>query len=81
LQIVGNKTGFPTFTTDVAQVISRLIKTDRDGLCHLVGNGSASWHKFAQEILRLNGFNKNRTDFLQRAEYTGEKINIIFNTT
>jgi dTDP-4-dehydrorhamnose reductase len=79
LQIVSIRTEFPTFTTDVAQGISRLIKTDRDGLCHLVGNGSANRHEFAQEILRLNGFNKNQTDFLQRAEYAGEKIKIFFN--
>jgi dTDP-4-dehydrorhamnose reductase len=49
----GNKTGFPTFTTDVAQEIDRLIKTDRRGLCQMVGCGSANRHKLTREILEL----------------------------
>lgn len=53
-----NRTGFPTFTTDVAQGIGRLIKTDRCGLCQIVSYGSANRHKLTQEILKLNGLNK-----------------------
>jgi dTDP-4-dehydrorhamnose reductase len=42
----------PTYTADLAQVIARLIETERYGVYHVTNAGECSWHDFAAEIFR-----------------------------
>lgn len=54
LQVVDDQIGSPTYTVDVAEGISMLIKTGSYGIYHMVGKGQTSWFGFAKEILRLS---------------------------
>jgi dTDP-4-dehydrorhamnose reductase len=72
LQIVDDQIGSPTFTTDVAGGIGRLIKMGNYGIYHMVNHGEVSWYGFAKEILRLSGLNGVKvepvsSDILNRA--------------
>lgn len=57
LNVVSNIITCPTFTDDLAEKIKKLV--DRRfpfGIYHITNKGSASWHQFAKEILKLAGF-------------------------
>jgi dTDP-4-dehydrorhamnose reductase len=50
VQVVGDQTGSPTFTFDLAPAIRRLAVTGRYGTYHLTNAGSCTWFAFAQAI-------------------------------
>ncbi len=51
LRVVDDQVGAPTWTGDIADVISRLLATDAGGLFHFTAAGTTSWHGFASAIL------------------------------
>ncbi len=55
VRVVNDQVFSPTYTADVACVISNLIATDYYGIFHCVNHGSCSWYDFTQEIFRLAG--------------------------
>lgn len=55
LRVVTDEVGNPTYVEDLAEAIVQLIDTHAYGVYHLVNEGAASRHAFAQEILRLSG--------------------------
>ncbi len=58
LQIVDDQVGSPTYTVDVANGISQLIKSENYGIYHMVNKGETSWYGFAKKILELSGKSK-----------------------
>lgn len=59
LRLVHDKTGSPTYATELAQAISFLINK---GVCnriyHISGEGGCTWFEYGREILRLAGIQK-----------------------
>lgn len=52
LQIVSDVIVSPTFATDLATALRRLLETQRFGLYHAVNAGAVSWYDFALEAAR-----------------------------
>lgn len=55
LKLVTDEVASPTFTVDLAQAISRLVRADATGVFHLTNAGSCSRLEWAAEVLRLAG--------------------------
>ncbi|MBI3028307.1 MAG: dTDP-4-dehydrorhamnose reductase [Candidatus Rokubacteria bacterium] len=55
LRVVDDQVGSPTYTSDLARAISRLIGGPHYGIWHLTNNGACSWHRFAAAILDAAG--------------------------
>lgn len=53
--VVSDQVGSPTYTPDVAALVSDLIESDKYGYYHVTNEGFCSWHEFASEIFRLSG--------------------------
>lgn len=55
INVVSDQIGTPTYASDLAEVILRIISGDnwRSGLYHYSNEGSTSWYGFAKEIYRL----------------------------
>jgi dTDP-4-dehydrorhamnose reductase len=73
LRVVDDQHCTPSFTTDVAAAIWRLLASGRFGLYHATNSGATTWHGFASEIFRVAGLNVPVTaipsrDFPQKAK-------------
>jgi dTDP-4-dehydrorhamnose reductase len=55
LKVVNDQWGCPTWTRDLAEAISRLIRTGRYGIYHATGQGECTWMDFARKIVELGG--------------------------
>lgn len=55
LTVVYDEVGSPTFTLDLANAISSLIKTDKYGIYHITNSDSCSWFEFAKLIFEIAG--------------------------
>lgn len=55
LTVVNDEVGSPTYTLDLAEAISKLIKTDRYGVYHITNSEGCSWFEFAKLIFELAG--------------------------
>lgn len=55
LRFVDDQRGSPTFTDDLAGMISRLLLERRPGLFHVTNQGSTSWFGFARDVLAAAG--------------------------
>jgi len=53
VRVVASEFVTPTRTTEIAQQIVALSRTDSYGLYHAAAEGACSWHEFAAEIFRL----------------------------
>lgn len=53
IRVVNDQILTPTFTSDLAEAVVKLIRTDRFGLMHISSEGECSWYKFAQAIFEL----------------------------
>ncbi len=53
--VVDDQIGSPTYATDLAQAINRLIRTDAYGIYHITNSGSCSWYQFARAIAERLG--------------------------
>ncbi len=55
LRVVNDEIGNPTYVPDLAEAITKLIRTRAYGIYHLINEGYCSRFEFTQEILRLSG--------------------------
>lgn len=55
IRVVQDQVLTPTYTVDLADALSRLIRTDRYGLYHVTNSGACSWFEFAAAIFELAG--------------------------
>jgi len=55
LRVVDDQWVTPTATTELAERVSELIRTDHYGLFHLTSAGECTWFRFAQEVFALLG--------------------------
>jgi dTDP-4-dehydrorhamnose reductase len=55
LRVVNDQILTPTFTGDLAEAVSQLIRTDAYGLYHMTAEGECSWYEFARAIFELSG--------------------------
>ncbi len=53
IRVVNDQVLTPTFTGDLASVVSGLIRTDAYGLYHVSAEGQCSWYEFAAKIFEL----------------------------
>jgi dTDP-4-dehydrorhamnose reductase len=53
LQVVHDQIGSPTYTCDLARLLSEMVLTERYGTYHATNEGYCSWYEFAREIMRL----------------------------
>jgi len=60
LSIVNDQIGSPTYTADLAKVISVLIQFDAQGIFHVANSDLCTWYTFGQAILKLSGMDKMR---------------------
>ena len=59
ISVVNDQIGTPTYTIDLINVISKLIKTNAYGIYHISNEGRCSWYDFAEKIIKLT--NKETT--------------------
>jgi dTDP-4-dehydrorhamnose reductase len=57
INVVCDQIGSPTYTADLAPLLSDMIGTEKYGTYHATNEGLCSWSEFAQEIFRLSGKN------------------------
>ena len=50
INIVNDQVGSPTYTKDLALLISRMIQTKQYGTYHATNEGYTSWYEFARKI-------------------------------
>lgn len=55
ISVVSDQMGSPTYTSDVAQMILNMIKTDDFGTYHQTNQGICSWAEFATAIFKKEG--------------------------
>lgn len=55
IKVVDDQVLTPSYTVDVAEAVAQLIPTERYGTYHISNEGECSWHRFTQEIFRLQG--------------------------
>ena len=55
LSIVNDQIGSPTYTIDLAEAISLLIRCDARGIFHVTNRDLCSWYTFSQAILKYSG--------------------------
>ena len=55
LNVVCDQVGSPTYTADLAILISDMIKTNKYGIYHATNEGVCSWYEFASKIFELAG--------------------------
>ena len=61
LDVVTDQVGQPTWTHEVAAMISNLISSPiHSGIFHATNSGQASWFEFAQELFRVSGLDPER---------------------
>ncbi len=60
LRIVTDQTGSPTYTVDLAGVLSALARRDLRGVLHVTNSGSCTWYQFGRAILELQGLGQVR---------------------
>lgn len=53
IRVVDDQVLTPTFTGDLAEVVSRLIRTEAYGLYHVSAEGECSWYEFTRKIFEL----------------------------
>ncbi len=69
LRVVVNEVANPTYTNDLAAAITRLIRTERFGIYHLVNQGAVSRWRFARDILDLTGYAETPIVRISRHEW------------
>ena len=53
--MVNDQIGSPTYTFDLARLLTDMIETDKYGRYHATNEGLCSWYEFACEIFRQAG--------------------------
>ena len=60
LAFVDDQRGHPTFASDLATMIHRLVSDRRPGLFHVTNQGAVSWYEFARAVLEAAGEDPER---------------------
>src|SRR2546428_3228603 len=55
IDVVNDQRGSPTCTSDLADAIAKLCRSDARGIIHATNRGECSWYEFASEIIRQGG--------------------------
>jgi len=55
LSVVDDQRGSPTYTTDLARALARIVPSGFYGVYHVTNGGACSWYEFAKKILALAG--------------------------
>ncbi len=55
IKVVNDQIGAPTYSKDLAVLITDMIQTDKFGIYHGVNEGYCSWYDFAKEIFKMTG--------------------------
>jgi len=53
VRVVNDQVLTPTFTEDLAETVSQLIRTQAYGLYHMSAEGECSWYEFARKIFEI----------------------------
>jgi dTDP-4-dehydrorhamnose reductase len=53
IRVVDDQVLTPTFTGDLAEAVSKLIRTEAHGLYHVSAEGECSWYEFARKIFEF----------------------------
>lgn len=56
INVVCDQIGSPTYSEDLAEFLTELVKTERYGIYHASNRGNCSWYEFAKEIFSRSGF-------------------------
>ncbi|MBR3721350.1 MAG: dTDP-4-dehydrorhamnose reductase [Selenomonadaceae bacterium] len=59
LRVVSDQVGSPTYTYDLAKLLSNMITTTKYGIYHATNEGVCSWAEFAEEIFKLSNIKTN----------------------
>jgi len=57
LSVVNDQIGSPTFTEDLAKLLTDMVQTEKYGIYHATNEGFCSWAEFAAEIFNQAGVN------------------------
>jgi dTDP-4-dehydrorhamnose reductase len=68
LTFVDDQRGCPSFTSDVATMIRRLVVERRTGTFHVTNQGVATWYQFARDVLIAAGRNPQKVRPVSTAE-------------
>jgi dTDP-4-dehydrorhamnose reductase len=60
LRFVDDQRGHPTFATDAAAAVRRLVADRRPGLFHVTNQGAVTWYEFARAVLVSAGLDPDR---------------------
>ncbi len=71
LRLVSDEIASPTWTVDLAEAISKLIRTPASGIYHLANGGQCSRLEWAREVLRLAGLDSVTIEPTVQAEFGG----------
>lgn len=55
INIVSDQIGSPTYTYDLAKLVSEMMRTDRYGIYHATNEGFCSWAEFAEKVFSIAG--------------------------
>lgn len=59
VRVVNDQVLTPTFTGDLAEAVSRFIRTEAYGLYHISAEGQCCWYEFARKIFELGNLRVN----------------------
>lgn len=59
IKVVHDQIGSPTYSKDLSEAISELLKSDRYGIYHVTNKGEVSWYDFAKKIFELRNIEIN----------------------
>ena len=80
VRVVNDQVGTPTYTPDLARLLTDMIQTDMYGIYHATNEGGyISWYDFACEICRLAGLTAEVLP-VSTAEYGASKAKRPFNS-
>lgn len=68
LNVIADQIGSPTYTIDLAELISNMIISDKYGTYHATNEGFCSWAEYAEKIFEFSGRN-TRVNFICSDEY------------
>ncbi len=77
LRVVKDQTGAPTYAPDVAEQILRIMDAGLLGTIHVANRGQATWHAFAEAILKRAGLDVGVTP-ISTAEFGAPAVRPAF---
>lgn len=69
LTVVNDQIGSPTYTFDLARLLTDMIETDKYGRYHATNEGLCSWYEFACEIFRQAGMDNVRVTPVDSSQF------------